>query len=171
MYNEKQVKNIITKESIANDLRTENKKSIVPLVGLGFVYIIVLGLVFSIIYFLGLKELDIGTVGHIIFFICMFICLFPLVAIISMMCGSGRSNKDFFVVTDEVVYKEEQAYTRRGGTRIKKVVHFSRFGDVEVNPTWYSLASKNDVYYMVVREKDSKCVLKCYPAKLYEYKE
>ena len=171
MYNEKQTKNIITKESIANDLRTENKKNIVFLVRLVFIYIIILGIVFSITYFLGLKALDIGTIGHIIFFICMFICCLPLFAIICSMYSSRRDNKDFFVVTDEVVYKEEKDYRRRKVILIKKVVHFSRFGDIEVNSTWYRIASKNDVYYMVVGVKDSKRVLKCYPAKLYEYKD
>lgn len=170
MYNEKQTKNIITNESIANDLRTD-KKSSVFLICLAFVYIIVLGIVFSIIYFFGLKGHDIGTVGHVIFFICMFVCLLPLFAIVFLLCGSGHGDKDFFVVTDEVVYKEEITYRYRGTILIKKVVHFRRFGDIKVNATWYQLASENDIYYMVVREKDSKCALKCYPAKLYEYKE
>ena len=171
MYNEKQTKNIITKESIANDLCAENKKGIVPLVCFALTYLMVLGIVFSIVYFLGLKGHNIGTVGHIIFFICMFICCLPLFFIISLIGGFGRGNQDIFVVTDEVVYKEEITYGRCGAILIKKVVHFSKFGDIEVNPTWYQLASENDVYYMIVREKDSKCALKCYPAKLYEYKE
>ena len=86
--------------------------------------------------------------------------------------GSKRQNNpDFCVITDEVVYKEEMTYRYHESILTKKVVHFSRCGDIEVNPTWYKLASKNDIYYMVVRDKDSKHVLKCYPAKLYEYKE
>ena len=101
----------------------------------------------------------------------MFICCLPLFFIISLIGGFGRGNQDIFVVTDEVVYKEEITYRLRGAILIKKVVHFSKFGDIEVNPTWYQLASENDVYYMIVREKDSKRALKCYPAKLYEYKE
>ena len=170
MYNEKQTKNIITNESVANDLRV-NKKSIVLFICLAFVYIIVVGTVFSIIYFLGLNGYDIGTIGHIIFFICLFICCLPVFVIVSLLCASVRGNKDFFVVTDEVVYKEEITYRRREALLVKKVVHVSKFGDVEVNPIWYQLTSKNDVYYMVVREKDLKCAIKCYPAKLYEYKK
>ena len=175
MFNEKTTKNIITKETIANELKTKDKKSILPLIGLALVYIIVAGAVFSIIYFLGIKEVD-GTIGHVIFFVCLFVFLLPIFAFVSLICASmtgskGQNNKSFCVITDEVVYKEEITYLRRRTMLIKEVLHFSRCGDVEVNHTWYQLTSEKDVYYMVIREGDPRRVLRCYPAKLYEYKE
>ena len=68
MYNEKPTKNIITKESIASDMQTKDKGSILPIIALTLVYILCVGAVFCAIYFLVIKAYDIQMVGQVIFF-------------------------------------------------------------------------------------------------------
>ncbi len=169
---QKETKNILTKEIIAGDMRTEDKKNKPALLCFSFVYTAILGIIFSLIYFVGLKNVDIGPVGHVVFFAFVLICCFPLFFALFTALSPARGHKGFFVVTDEVVYKEDMPFNRPGKKRsYRKFVHFAKFGDVEVSSTLFQLASKGDVYYMVVPERDSNHVLKCYPAKMYEYKE
>ncbi|MBO5939021.1 MAG: hypothetical protein J6Q82_05935 [Clostridia bacterium] len=166
-------KNVITKETIAKDLQTEDKKSSRILLIVALVYMFVGSSVLLAVYFLGLKNSEIGAIGYVIFFACVFICLLPLLFFISLLIPrrNGQNNSNFFVITDEVVYKEEKTIRRRDTRLIKKVIHFYQCGEIEVNSTWYQITAERDVFYMVVRDRNSKSALKCYPAKLYEYIE
>ena len=169
----KETKNVITKETIAKDLQTEDKKSSRVLLIIALVYVVVVSSVLLTVYFLGLKNSEIGAIGYVIFFVCVFICLLPLFSFISLLIPgrNGQNNSNFFVITDEVVYKEEKTIQRRDTILIKKVIHFYRCGEIEVNSTWYQITAEKDIFYMVVRDQNSKSALKCYPAKLYEYVE
>ncbi len=170
---EKETKNVITKETIAKDLQVEDKKRSRFLLIATVVYIIVVSSVLLAVYFFGLKNNKIEVIGYVIFFACVFICLLPLFSLISLLikCLKGQNNTNFFVITDEVVYKEEKTIRRRETMLIKKVIHLYKCGDIEVNSTWYQITAKKDVFHVVVRDRDSKIALKCYPAKLYEYIE
>ena len=169
----KETKNVITKDTIAKDLQTEDKKGSGILLILALVYIVVVGIVLLAIYFFGLKGSEVGVIGYVIFFVCVFICLLPLLSIISVLITGGKGQKDsnFYVITDAVLYKEEKTVRRRNSYLVKKVIHLCKCGEVEVNSTCYQITSENDVFYVVVSRRDPKRTLKCYPAKLYEYVE
>ncbi len=169
----RETKNIITKEIIAKDLQDENKKSFPILLIVSLVYTLVVSGVLLAIYFLGLKNGEAGTISYVIFLVGVFICLLPLFFFIALLIAGRKTENsaNFFVITDEVVWKEEKTVTRPRAALIKKVIHFSRCGSIEVNSTYYQTAAEHDVFYMVVRNQDSKNALKCYPAKLYEYIE
>ena len=169
----KETKNVITKETIAKDLQTEDKKSSRVLLIIALVYAVVGSSVLLTVYFLGLKNSEIGAIGYVIFFVCVFICLLPLLSIISVLVTGGKGQKDsnFYVITDAVLYKEEKTIRRRNSLLVKKVIHLCKCGEVEVNSTCYQITSENDVFYVVVSRREPKRTLKCYPAKLYEYVE
>ena len=79
----KETKNVITKETIAKDIQTEDKKSSLVLLFIALVYVVVVSSVLLTFYFLGVKNSEIGAIGYVIFFVCVFICLFPLFSMIS----------------------------------------------------------------------------------------
>ena len=170
---EKATKNIINKEIIAKELELQDKKSSIVLLIIAIVCMIVVSCVSLVVYFFGLRNSEIGTVGYVIFFACVFICIFPFFYLIFPLitCSKGQKADNFVVITDEVVYKEEKTIRRRDTYLIKKVIHFYKCGEIEVNSTWYQITDEKDIFYMVVRDRDSKNALKCYPAKLYEYVE
>ena len=169
----KETKNVITKETIANDLQIEDKKRFRVLLVIALAYVFVVSSVLLAVYFFGLKNNEIGVIGYVIFFACVFICLFPLLSFLSLLTVGRKSenNANFSVITDEVVYKEEKTISRRDRILVKKVIHLCKCGEVEVNATCYQITSENDVFYVVVSHREPKRTLKCYPAKLYEYVE
>ena len=81
----KETKNVITKETIAKDLQTEDKKRSRVLLIIALVYVVVVSSALLADYFLGLKNSEIGAIGYVIFFVCVFICLLPLLSIISVL--------------------------------------------------------------------------------------
>ena len=112
MYNEKQTKTIITKESIASELQARDKIRTLFLI----IYVLVMGAFFSAIYFLGIKSTNAQTI-HYVFFFCvlLFICLLPLCGFVflkgdSLIGIKGKNAQNFCVITDEVVYKNEKTY-------------------------------------------------------------
>ena len=169
---EKVTKNIINKEIIVKELQEQNKKSSIVLFIIAIVCVMVVSCVSLIVYFFGLRNSEIGTVGYGIFFACVCICIFPFLhLIILLITGSkGQNANNFVVITDEVVYKEEKTIRRRNTYLIIKVIHFYKCGEIEVNSTLYQITGEKDIFYMVVRDRNSP-PLKCYPAKLYEYVE
>ncbi len=179
MYSKKTTKNVITKGTIANELLNKNKKSLRLFTILSLVFGAIVYIVFSSIYSFGLKNNDVHVLGYVVYFVCLLPCLLLLVFFVLSIPASIKrqkklNNGDFFVVTDRAIYKEEKTARRHNGRRshyIKKVVHFYKFGEIEMNSTWYELTSDNDEFYMVVFDPNSNIAQKYYPAKLYEYKE
>ena len=169
----KETKNVINKEMIAKELRDKDKKGDLVLSISAIAYVIMVSCVALAVYFFGLKNIEVGVIGYVIFFVCVFICFWPLLFFIFLMIfgPKGQKTEDFVVITDEVLYKEEMTINTRDSLLTKKVIHFCKCGDIEVNSTWYQLTSNGDTYYMVVRDKESKYAFKCYPTKLYEYVE
>ena len=170
---EKATKNIINKEIIVKELQEQNKKNSIVLFIIAIVCVMAVSCMSLIVYFFGLRNSEIGTVGYVIFFACVFICIFPFLYLIFLLItgSKGQNANNFVVITDEVVYKEEKTIRRGDTYLIKKVIHFYKCGEIEVNSTCYQITGEKDIFYMVVRDRDSKSVLKCYPAKLYEYVE
>ncbi|MBE6662637.1 MAG: hypothetical protein E7606_05070 [Ruminococcaceae bacterium] len=176
MYTEKQTKNILTKQTIAEELLREGKKSRL----VSFLYLILVTffgeLVCLLIYVSDLAGRERGAIHWILYFSLVIACMIPLLFVIFSI-PAWRSmqkrlkNGDFFVITDTVVYKEEKTIRRRRSIRAVKILHFQSFGDIHVGSTYYPMTSSDDVFYMVVFSEDSKAPIKYYPAKLYEYKE
>lgn len=176
MREEKATKNIITKETIGRDLLSQNQKTTRFYMILFVVLTVLTSVVFLIFYSLVLKSSDIGIAAWVIFFIAMLICFSPsFFCILSVFRSLSErkilKNVAFFVVTDEVAYKEEKSVTRRGHVYIQKTIHFCKYGDVHVDATCYQLTSNGDMFYLVVYQRDPQTLRKYYPAKMYQYKE
>ena len=176
MYTEKQTKNVITKQTIAEQLLRERKKSLLASL-LFLIPLTVFGeFVCLLVYVFGHAGRDRSAVEWILYFALVAACLIPLFLVIVSLPGSRAEQKrlktgDFFVVEDVVVYKEEKTIPTRKIIRVEKTLHFQRFGDIHVGSTCYQMTSSDDVFYMVVFSKDATVPKKYYSAKLYEYKE
>ena len=172
----KVTKNIITKETIKSELLLKNNKSIrfhsICFIALTFF----VGIIFWAVYSFGLKNNEISALGWVVYFASMLICSFPSLFSMLLMSASlserkSLKNGKFFVVTDEVGYKEEKSITRGGHVYVEKTIHFQKYGDVCVDSTCYQITSNADIFYMVVYAQNPQTPQKYYPAKLYEYKE
>ena len=177
MYREKQTKNIITKESIAQELLRERQHSLRLYILFSVALTVFVGLVFWAIYSFGMRGKSVSTIGYVIYVLTLLISLTPSALLLwpipAIKKGQERlKNGAFLVVTDEAVYKAARTATRRGHNYEEKIVHFYKYGDVPMaGGTWYQLTDKGDVYYMVVYDENDIAPLAYYPAKLYEYKK
>ena len=113
MHKETTAKNIITKETIANDLFSKANKSLL-LYGLLFLALaIVVGGGFGLIYSFGMKSNAPGAFAWIIYFVSLLICLSPCFFCLLLAAGALSDRKKakngaFYVVSDRVRGKEEK---------------------------------------------------------------
>ena len=167
-------KNILTKESIAQDLLQKNKQSLRNMVKAIVIWLLFVAIAFLLVWLLVMKNS--GLVGCILYFVALAIALTPCFLVLTGIPASLSEqkrwkNSDFFVVTDRVVAKEIKSVMRHGNVYDKKTLRFSLYGDVRADATAYSLASEGDLFYFVLDRLDAPSPKKYYPAKLYEYKE
>lgn len=137
---------------------------------------ILTGLLYYCIYFFGLKGADVNPFAWVVYFGTLMIVLWPVLLFFVLILTSlsqrkSLKNGNFFVIKDEVIYKEEKDIFRRGHVYTEKNLHFQKCGDVKVNSTYYEITSEGDIFYMVVYSKDSVAPQKYYPVKIYEYVE
>lgn len=180
MREEKVTKNIITKETIANDLLRENNKALVVFIIYFLSSTLIASILSSIFYSFILQSRAVGSLSHVIFAILELICFLPSIILALLIFSSifqikKIKNGNFVVVTDEVAYKWEKTefhrYGRRGPRIPRKTIHFRMYGDVHTDKSCYQIATSDDVFYIVVFSKPHGVPQKLYPAKLYEYKE
>jgi hypothetical protein len=167
-------KNILTKESIAQDLLQKNKQSLQNMVKAIVIWLLFVAIVFLLVWLLVMKNSRL--VGRILYYVALALALFPCCLILTGIPASLSEQKrwkngDFFVVTDRVVAKEIKSVMRHGNVYEKKTLRFSLYGDIFADATAYSLASEGDLFYFVLDRLDAPSPQKYYPAKLYEYKE
>lgn len=172
---EKQTKNIITKESIAKELRFLSGADIRTAIILGvvssvFCIPLTIGSVLAIF-----KEFNNIIIEIILCILIGGICILPVAVtafiIVKRLMERRLIDKgEFEISTRELLYKEEK-YERRGRHhRTVKVLHFSGFEVATLGGTVYQLAAAEDKFYLVhYRGKSS--VMLFYPAKMYEYRE
>jgi hypothetical protein len=170
-----QTKNIITKESIAKELRFLSSADIRTAIILGvvssvFCIPLTIGSVLAIF-----KEFNNIIIEIILCILIGGICILP-VAVTAFIIVKRLTEKrlidkgEFEISARELLYKEEK-YERRGRHhRTVKVLHFSGFEVATLGGTVYQLAAADDKFYLVhYRGKSS--VMLFYPAKMYEYRE
>ena len=167
-------KNILTKESIAQDLLQKNKQTWQNMIKAMVIWMIFVAIAFLLVWLLVMQNS--GLVGRVVYFVALALALSPcfiiMTGIPAVISEQRRlKNGDFFVVSDRVVGKEIQSVMRHGNVYDKKTLRFSLYGDVRADATAYSLASEGDLFYLVLDRLDAPSPKKYYPAKLYEYKE
>lgn len=176
MRKETATKNIITKETIANDLFSKANKSLL-LYGLLFLALaIVVGGGFGLIYSFGMKSNAPGAFAWIIHFVSLLICLSPCFFCLLLAAGALSDRKKakngaFYVVSDRVRGKEEKEKRVRGQIYTEKIIHFSQCGDVRVDANRYLMTNEGDEYYVVLYRQNPRAPQAYYPANMYEYRE
>lgn len=177
MHQEKQTKNVITKESIAQELLKDIRYILCFYIIAAIVMAAIVSILFLVAYTFGMKGRNIPVIGYVLFFLLIPVAYSPLLLLLRIVPDSLKKKKSllagaFFVDTDEVVYKMERTKRRppRGTPYEEKIVHFYKHGDVRMKGTWYQLAEKGDTFYMVLYEQDAAKPVAYYPTKLYEYK-
>ena len=176
MYEAETIKTVITKNTILKEAMEEDRKHVIFSIVWALAFVLGGVFVFLFLYFLAFKA-QMNAVSWIILIVCMMPSLI-LSAIFLLPTITNRSytrklkESDLFVVTDEVVYKGKITERHRRYVHEHKIIRFRKHGDIrDPNYTWYQLTEEDDVYIMVYRDPQLKCLLRYYPAKLYEYKE
>lgn len=169
-------KNIITKETIAEELAGKNDRWIRARLAFSLGQAAFVVIIFLIICSIMLDVGNVSIWGWIVYFVMLLLCLFiSVISILSVFSAILQNkrlrNGAFVVVTDEVTYKEERDVWERRIVYVEKIIHFYKYGDIVVDPTCYEMTSKGDIFYIVLSTPDSQIPQKYYPAKLYEYKE
>ena len=139
--------------------------------------------VFLPIYYFGVRRAEFGWLSYAIYFVALLIFLFPPFLSALFICIDATNIKKLkngsFIVTTDTVYFKEKAdvgpYRDRniGSTAHQNnVIRLSSCGaEVTVNDVWYDITSDDDVFYVVFyKDQKTKQPQKCYPAKIYEYK-
>lgn len=176
MYGEKSGRKVITKETIAAELLAKPGSSWRGYLFLAVGSFVTVALLFLCVFFFGMKGHNLRAFGYILYFVTLTVCLAPIRFFLKCIPASLTAEKklkalDFYVITDEVAYKEERRRMPSRTYRIDKILHFYDCGDVIVSNTQYELAEAHDRFYIVVLDLDAKIPQKCYPAKFFEYKE
>ncbi len=173
MYREHPTRTVITKDTIANDLFVKNKNTFLSaLIGL-IASLLIEGILLLILFPIDLNLSGGGVIGRLILLL-PFLGLSVLYIVQILSTVNERKlieSRAFLVVTDQVIYKEEKNVRRRNTWITVKILHFSKFDDLKVGSTLYQITSEDDLFYMVVYEKNPTAVRKFYSSKMYEYKE
>lgn len=176
MYEAETVKTVITRNTILKEALEENRKHIIFSIVWALVFALGGLFVFLFLYFLAFKA-EMNAISWIILIVCMLPSLilsaiFLLPTITNGSYTRKLKESDLFVVTDEVGYKGTVLERRVRRVREYRIIRFRKHGNVySPNYTWYQLTKEDDVYIMVYRDPELKCLLRYYPAKLYEYKK
>lgn len=179
MYQERATKNIITKESIKEELAREAKKEGRVFLILAAVAAAIFGIAFLIFDAVVLSRNDMGGLGWLAYLATALICVLPslgcLLAAYSAAYGRKKATLgEILVTTDRVHSKEEKTVRRVTGSgstyKIEKVLYFYNHGEVEVDSTCYMMTSAEDEFYIVTYENNHQKPIKYYATKMYEYK-
>ena len=167
----KQTKNIITKESIADDLLFYTTADIrVSLVCGGVSSLI--GIPFISLLATAFKPTDGHPISFIfyglvllIFSLLLILCPFTPI-LISLKERKRIRNGEFEIVVLPLRYKSEVYRNRHFELRL----HFDNFKEYEVSATEYALASAKQEYY-IVHYRNSKRIRKIFATERYEYQD
>ena len=170
----KTTKEIITRESIGQELRALNRKS----VRIELMLLIPALLIFSpLVLFLTAEILSsVESLLLRVLFGAAFgaLAVFPVSVLIYMLCTTCANARllargEFDVATYEVSYKSEEYINRR--YVVERVYFVGLKKPLEVGHTTYQLTSAGDVFYLVTYRSKKPSVKLMYAAKRYEYVE
>ena len=165
---QRETKNVITRETVAIDLRSSNAKRMKFVLYLGFAMWAPIGLC-AVVIMLSRDYLSaqIKSIALMIFVLSFLADV--LITSLSNMIKLKRG--EFEIVVRRVINKKEKiSYGRHvGRNKIKECLYFNDFNKISVKHTMYQLASYGDEFYIVHYRGEKKIEL-LYPCKMYEYK-
>lgn len=165
---QRETKNVITRETVAIDLRSSNAKRMKFALYLGFAMWVPIGLCAVVIMFSrDYLSVQIKSIALMIFVLSFF--AYVLITSLSNMIKLKRG--EFEIVVRRVINKKEKlSYGRHvGRNKVKECLYFNDFNETSVKHTMYQLASYGDEFYIVHYRGEKKIKL-LYPCKMYEYK-
>ena len=170
----KTTKEIITRESIGEELRALNRKS----VRIELMLLIPALLIFSPIVLFLVTEI-MSSVENLLLRVLFgtafgALAVFPVSVLIYMLCTTYANARllargEFDVATYEVSYKSEEYINRR--YVVERMYFVGLKKPLEVGHTTYQLTSAGDVFYLVTYRSKKPSVKLMYAAKRYEYVE
>ena len=167
---QRETKNVITRETVAIDLRSSNAKRMKFALYLGFAIWVPIGLCAVVIMFSrDYLSAQIKSIALMIFVLSFF--AYVLITSLSNMIKLKRG--EFEIVVRRVINKKEKLYYGRHyyglHIKVKEFLYFNDFNKTSVKHTMYQLASYGDEFYIVHYRGEKKIEL-LYPCKMYEYK-
>ena len=169
----KMTKEIITRESIGQELRALNRKSVRLELMLLIPALLILP---PLVLFLAAEILSsVASLLLRVLFGTAFgaLAVFPALVLIYMLCTAYTNTRllargAFDVEAYEVSYKSEEYVNRRC---VERVYFVGLKKPLEVGHTTYQLTSAGDVFYLVTYRTKKPSVKLAYAAKMYEYME
>ena len=174
---QKQTKNIITRKSIEEKLRSNNRASL-KVSALAFFAAALVGILWVVFFIPSFFEAPNFGFGVLFF-------LFAIVGTVPawvMLAGFAKAlieykhlkNGDIEIVTRPLLYKSQKEVrvycNKRTRWQTRSFFHFEGFDELWVSPEMYQNFTWGDEFYIVCY-KGSKKVEKVFPLKMYEYRE
>ena len=174
---QKQTKNIITRKSIEEKLRSDNRASL-KVSALAFFAAALVGILWVVFFLPSFFEAPNFGFGVLFF-------LFAIVGTVPawvMLAGFAKAlieykhlkNGDIEIVTRPLLYKSQKEVriycNKRTRWQTRSFFHFEGFDELWASPEMYQNFTWGDEFY-IVYYKGSKKVEKVFPLKIYEYKE
>ena len=174
---QKQTKNIITRKSIEEKLRSDNRASL-KVSALAFFAAALVGILWVVFFLPSFFEAPNFGFGVLFF-------LFAIVGTVPawvMLAGFAKAlieykhlkNGDIEIVTRPLLYKSQKEVriycNKRTRWQTRSFFHFEGFDELWASPEMYQNFTWGDEFY-IVYYKGSKKVEKVFPLKMYEYRE
>ena len=174
---QKQTKNIITRKSIEEKLRSDNRASL-KVSALAFFAAALVGILWVVFFLPSFFEAPNFGFGVLFF-------LFAIVGTVPawvMLAGFAKAlieykhlkNGDIEIVTRPLLYKSQKEVriycNKRTRWQTRSFFHFEGFDELWASPEMYQNFTWGDEFY-IVYYKGSNKVEKVFPLKMYEYKE
>ena len=174
---EKTTRNIITRKSIEEKLRSDNRASLKVSI-LTFLAAALVGILWVVFFISSFFEAPNFGFGVLFF-------LFAIVGTVPawvMLAGFAKAlieykhlkNGDIEIVTRPLLYKSQKEVriycNKRTRWQTRSFFHFEGFDELWASPEMYQNFTWGDEFY-IVYYKGSKKVEKVFPLKMYEYKE
>ena len=174
---EKTTRNIITRKSIEEKLRSDNRASL-KVSALAFFAAALVGILWVVFFIPSFFKAPNFGFGVLFF-------LFAIVGTVPawvMLAGFAKAlieykhlkNGDIEIVTRPLLYKSQKEVriycNKRTRWQTRSFFHFEGFDELWASPEMYQNFTWGDEFY-IVYYKGSKKVEKVFPLKMYEYRE
>ena len=166
----RQTKNIITRETVADELARKNSLTlriiIIPSAFLLFLCVLIMLGIYG-----SLSGGGYSLAGKIMIILLSFALTAPIIFLVLVICSILGERKmlyrgEFELEVSKLIEKKEKLVRRH----LDECLVFKGYKDFSVGHTIYQLAAAGDEYYLV-HYRGKKSVQLVYPASMYEYKE
>lgn len=174
---QKQTKNIITRKSIEEKLRADNRASL-KVSALSFFAAALVGILWFVFFIPSFFEAPNFGFG-VLFFLFAIVGTVPAFVMLAGFLKDFKEyqhlkNGDVEIVTRPLLYKSQKEVriycNKRTRWQTRSLFHFEGFDEFWASPEMYQNFTWGDEFY-IVYYKGSKKVEKVFPLKMYEYKE